>query len=77
MLTMTKKDFVFLIETQQPLEFSYNGKIYNLTYDKDSKGDTVIVFGQLYEGVRYNSLGELLNTAKIENHYFREMLDIL
>ncbi|MCF0126253.1 MAG: hypothetical protein HUJ68_10965 [Clostridia bacterium] len=74
---MTKKDFVFLIETQQPLEFSYNGKIYNLTYDKDSKGDTVIVFGQLYEGVRYNSLGELLNTAKIENHYFREMLDIL
>jgi len=74
---MTKNDFIFLIETRQPLEFTYNGKVYNLTYDNDKDGNLVIVFGQLYEGVRYSSIGELLNTAKIENHYFREMLDII
>lgn len=74
---MTKNDFIFLIETRQPLEFTYNGKVYNLTYDNDKDGNMVIVFGQLYEGVRYSSIGELLNTAKIENHYFREMLDII
>lgn len=74
---MTKEKFLFLIETKQEFEFSYKGKTYNMTYDKDDKGNTVIVFGQLYEGVRYESVGDLLNNAQIENHYFKNMLDIL
>ena len=28
-------------------------------------------------GTRWYSLGELLNEAKVENHYFREMIEIL
>lgn len=74
---MTKDHFLYLIEIQKPLEFSYNGKIYNMTYDKKENGELVIVFGKLYEGKRYDSVGQLLNTAKIENHFFKDMLDII
>ena len=74
---MTKEQFIFLIETQKPFEFTYNNVVYNMTYDKNEKGEKVIVFGRLYEGKKYKSSGELLNTARIENHFFKDMLDIL
>ena len=74
---MTKEQFIFLIETQKPFEFTYNNVVYNMTYDKNEKGEKVIVFGRLYEGKKYKSVGELLNTARIENHFFKDMLDIL
>lgn len=74
---MTKEQFIFLIETQKPFEFTYNNVVYNMTYDKNEKGEKVIVFGRLYEGKKYKSAGELLNTARIENHFFKDMLDIL
>ena len=32
---MTKDELVFIIDTKQSLEFSYNGKNYSLTYDKN------------------------------------------
>lgn len=74
---MTKEQFIFLIETQKPFEFTYNNVVYNMTYDKNEKGETIIVFGRLYEGKKYKSAGELLNNARIENHFFKDMLDIL
>lgn len=74
---MTKEQFIFLIETQKPFEFTYNNVVYNMTYDKNEKGENVIIFGRLYEGKKYNSAGELLNNARIENHFFKDMLDIL
>lgn len=74
---MTKEQFIFLIETQKPFEFTYNNIVYNMTYDKNEKGENVIIFGRLYEGKKYNSAGELLNNARIENHFFKDMLDIL
>ncbi len=74
---MTKDDFFYMIEIRKELEFSYNGKTYQLTYDKDENGAYKIVFGQLYEGKKYDSLGEFMNTAKVENSYFKDMLDIL
>jgi len=74
---MTKDQFIYLIETKQEFEFTYKGKTYNMTYDKDDSGKMLIIFGQLYEGVKYESVGELLNTARIENHFFKDMLDIL
>ena len=46
---MTKEQFIFLIETQKPFEFTYNNVVYNMTYDKNEKGETIIVFGRLYE----------------------------
>lgn len=74
---MTKDEFIFLIETRREYEFTYRGINYNLTYDKDDSGKSYIVFGQRYEGKRFESLGEFMNTAKVENHYFREMLSEL
>ena len=73
---MTKEQLLFLIETKKEYEFVYNGKTYNLTYDKDASKNSVIVFGELYQGRRYSDIGELLNTAKIENHFFKDMLEI-
>ena len=73
---MTKDDFLFLIETKTEHEFKYNGIVYNLTYDKDEKGNSIIVFGRLYEGKKYKSVGEFFNTCRIENHFFKDMLEI-
>jgi len=74
---MTKDDLIFLINTKKEFEFSYHGKNYNLTYDRDDAGHDLIVFGERYCGKKYTSFGEFMNDAKIENHFFREMLDIL
>ena len=73
---MTKDDLIFYIQTKKEFEFKYNGKIYNMTYD-DTAGKSFIIFGRLYEGVRYNSYGELMNNARIENHFLKDMLDVI
>lgn len=73
---MTKDDFLFLIETQTIREFTYKNEIYRLSYDKTPTGKTIINFGRLYEETKYDSVGELLNNAKIQNHFFKDMLDI-
>jgi len=74
---MTKEELVFRVEAKREFEFTYKGKNYNFTYGVDNNGKDYICFGRTYEGVKYYSLKELLNDAKIDNHYFREMLDIL
>ena len=74
---MTKDDLLFLIQTKKEFEFKYKGKTYNMTYDTDGSGKNIIVFGRLYEGVRYNSYGELMNNARIDNHFFKDMLDVI
>ena len=61
---MTKDELIFKIETQQPFEFQYNGNKYNMMYDKADDGSVIIRF-------------ELMNTARIENHFFKDMLDIV
>ena len=78
---MTKDDLFFKIQTATPFEFTYNGKTYALTYDseplKDGKRKQYIIFGQIFEGKKFEDFGDLINNAKVENHFFREMLDIL
>ena len=73
---MTKNDLLLLINTKKEFEFTYNKKLYTMTYGSDKKGD-YIALGRLYEPVRYYSFGEMMNEAKIENHFFRELLEIL
>ena len=72
---MTKDDLLFLIRTKREFEFIYNGDTYNMTYDTDENGETIIVFGRLYQGEKYKSFGELMNNARIENHFFKDMLE--
>lgn len=74
---MTKEQLLFYIETETVFEFSFNGIVYNMTFDKDKNGKKIIIFGRLYEGEKYLSTGDLLNNAKIENHFFKEMLDVI
>lgn len=74
---MTKEEFYFLVETRKSFEFSYKGKSYNMTFEKGADGNTKIFFGQLYEEQTYDSVGEFLNTAKIENHFFKDMMDTI
>ena len=74
---MTKDDLYFYIQSKKELEFTFKGKTYTLNYDKDLSGKDFIIFGQIYEGKKYDSFGELMNNAKVENHYFRELLEDL
>lgn len=74
---MTKSELFYMIEIHKDFEFTYNGKSYTLTYDKGDDGEYKIIFGQTFEGKKYSSLGEFMNTAKVENSYLKDMLDIL
>ena len=56
--------------------FVYKGKTYTITYDKSPDGRKWIVFGDIADKQKYDSVGEFLNKAKIENHFFKDMLDI-
>lgn len=71
---MTKDQLYFLFEAKQPHEFNYDNKTYNMTFGTDENGNFVS-FGLLYEEKKFYSFGEFMNIAKIDNHFFREMLD--
>lgn len=74
---MTKEEFLFKIQTKTEFEFKYKGLDYNLTYGIEDGGKEYILFGRTYEGKKYYSAKELLVNARIENHFFREMLEDL
>ena len=74
---MTKEDFIFKVETKTGWSFVYKEKEYNLTYGVDNSGRDYILFGRTFEGEKYYSVKELFNKARIENHFFREMLEDL
>lgn len=73
---MTREDLEFAVSIRQEIEFTFNGKRYTLTYGSSSGRE--IAFGRLYDQPElYASLNELLNRAKIENHFLRELLPVI
>lgn len=72
---MTKNELLFKIQTNQNIEFKFNNKTYSLSYDKAPDGSQIILFGQVYEEKRYESFGELMNKAKIDNYFLKEILE--
>lgn len=74
---MTKDDFYFKIQVKQTMEFKYNSILYNINYDKTSDEKEIILFGRLYEEQKFHSYGDLMNNAKVENHFLKDMLEIL
>ena len=74
---MTKDDLQNLIHLKREFEFNYDGVNYNITYDKDSEGNDVILFGRTYQGEIYKSFGELFNNARIENHFLKDTLEYI
>ena len=75
--SMTKEDVIFKIETKSEWSFTWKGLEYSLTYGVDNSGCDYILFGRTFEGEKYYSVKELFNKARIENHFFREMLEDL
>ena len=65
------------LESKKEIEFTYNNKTYLLSYGTDADGNNYIAFGRLYEQDRFSSFKDLYARAKIDNSYFREMLDII
>ena len=74
---MTKEEFRFLVDTKKAFEFTYKGKNYNLTFDKDDNGKEYIFFGERYMQQKFYSWGQLMNEAKVCNSFLREMLSDL
>lgn len=73
---MTLEEFRFLVDVKKVYEFEYNGKTYNIRYGSDEKGE-YIRFGEQFLETNYYSVGEFLNTAKVENSFFKNILEIL
>lgn len=71
---MTEKEFQFAVETRQTLEFPYDGKNYRLAYEKDDDGKKCIFFGEAFLTEKFSSFRELMATAKIKNHFLREVI---
>lgn len=74
---MTKEQLLFILETRDYFEFTYNNKTYSLSIDKSQNGKQIINFGHTYEEEKYDSLGALFNSATIENHFFKDLLEDL
>lgn len=75
---MTREEFQFIIDIKKEYEFSVNGKRYNITYGNDDSGKSYIALGRLYDtSERYKTFNELINTAKIDNQYLRELIAFL
>jgi len=74
---MTKDDIYFYTQAKKELEFQYRGNTYVLNYDKDENGKEYIIFGPIYETKKYDSFGDLMNNARVENHYFKEFIEVL
>ena len=46
----------------------------DIMIEKDKSGKEFVRFGQLYEEKKYDSLGQLFNEAKIDNHFLKDVL---
>lgn len=74
---MRKEDFFFNIQIQKPMNFTYRGISYTVKCDKDEKGNQIILFGRTFQEEKYESYGEFMNTAKVENSFFKDLLEDL
>lgn len=74
---MRKEDFFFNIQVQKPMEFTYKGATYSIRCEKDDSDNQTIFFGRLYEEEKFDSYGEFMNNAKVENSFFKDLLEDL
>ncbi|NLC93528.1 MAG: hypothetical protein GX677_08725 [Treponema sp.] len=74
---MDIKTLQFYTEIKKDYEFTYKNKKYDLSYKKDNNGKDLILFGLQYQQQIFHSFNELINNAKIENSFFREVIKVL
>ena len=56
---MTLEEFRYIVDIKKVLEFTYKGKVYNLRYGSDEKGE-YLRFGEQFLEKNYYSLGEFI-----------------
>ena len=71
---MTKDELLFKLQTTKYFEFTFKNRTFDIMIEKDKSGKEFVRFGQLYEEKKYNSLGQLFNEAKIDNHFLKDVL---
>lgn len=71
---MKEADLKFILETIGRFDFNHSGSDYTIFLDKDGNGKSSFRFGRQYEFTKYSSWGEMMNEAKVENHYFKSVL---
>lgn len=74
---MRKEDFYFNVKIKKSMEFSYNNLSYSIRIEEDEEKNPVIYFGRTYQEEKYDSYGEFMNTAKVENSFFKDLLEDL
>jgi len=71
---MTKDELLFKLQTTKYFEFTFKNRTFDIMIEKDKSGKEFVRFGQLYEEKKYNSLRQLFNEAKIDNHFLKDVL---
>ncbi len=71
---MTEAELKFTLETVGRFDFTHDGTDYTLLLDTDEKGNQQIRFSRSFQETKFSSWGELMNQAKVENHYFKYVL---
>lgn len=71
---MTKDELLFKLQTTKYFEFTFKNRTFDIMIEKDKSGKEFVRFGQLYEEKKYDSLGQLFNEAKIDNHFLKDVL---
>lgn len=73
---MKEAELLFILDTVGRFDFTFSGSEYTLILEKGTRGEE-IRFGRQYDFVKYDSWGEFMNKAKVENHYFKYVLNDL
>ena len=71
---MTEAELKFTLETVGRFDFTHDGIDYTILLDTDKKDKRQIRFSRSFQETRFSSWGELMNLAKVENHYFKYVL---
>ena len=71
---MTESELKFTLETVGRFDFTHDGTDYTLLLDTDEKGNQQIRFSRSFQETKFSSWGELMNQAKVKNHYFKYVL---
>ena len=72
---MTLEQFQFLLETWESYSFEFDGKKYQMFYEKYNDQKECITLGELYmTPEKFDSFKALFANAHIENVYFKELV---
>ena len=72
---MTLDTLKYSIQTGREIEFSYRGAEYSITYSFEGEKQTIHLCQFDQTSVDFDSIGHLIDSAKVGNEYLRDILD--